>query len=389
MFSFDSECILPHSRGRSSVAKAWGIMEPVVTNRRTGPLQTRLLSWYRKHQRELPWREQPEPYRVWVSELMLQQTQVKTVVPYFERFIVRFPDVAALANASEQEVLAAWSGLGYYRRAKSLHRAAKWVMEENAGRLPETLDGWLALPGVGRYTAGAILSIAYNQRHPILDGNVARVLSRLFLVRGDPRSSAVRSVLWKKAEEILPRRAVSDFNQALMELGALVCTPRRPRCLFCPVRENCRALEHGVQEDLPELAARRASVPVVLTAAVIRRRGKVLMYRREDEELMRGLWELPGGSCRTGEEPRGALAREASERYGLRLEAGAEVTRVKHNIMNRRITLHAFEARLSEGSNRGLGSGKSRAWIPPEKVSEYPVSSMTLKVLRELEKTKD
>jgi A/G-specific adenine glycosylase len=317
---------------------------------------------------------------------MLQQTQVKTVVPYFERFISRFPDVATLASASEQDVLASWSGLGYYRRAKALHRAAKWVMEENGGRFPETLDGWLALPGVGRYTAGAILSIAYDQRVPILDGNVARVLSRMFLVRGDPRSSPVLKILWQKAEELLPLRAVSDFNQALMELGALVCTPRGPRCLVCPIQEDCKALEHGVQEELPELAARKASVPVVLTAAVIRRRGKVLMYQREDEELMRGLWEFPGGPCRTDEEPRGALVREARERYGLWLESGTELTRVKHNIMNRRITLHAFEARLTDGSSRGLRNKKSGAWIPPEKVAEYPVSSMTLKVLRGIKK---
>ena len=317
---------------------------------------------------------------------MLQQTQVKTVLPYFERFTSRFPDVETLARASEQDVLAAWSGLGYYRRAKALHQAAKWVVEENGGRFPETLDGWLALPGVGRYTAGAILSIAYGQRHAILDGNVARVLSRVFLVRGDPRSGPARKLLWQKAEEVLPTRAVSDFNQALMELGALVCMPRRPRCLVCPLREDCMARKQGVQENLPELTPRKASVAVVLTAAVIRRRGRVLMYQREDEELMRGLWELPGGSCRGGEEPRGALAREARERYGLRLEPGAELARVKHNIMNRRITLYAFEARLSDGSSRGLRNKKSRAWIRPEKVAEYPVSSMTLKVLRGIKK---
>lgn len=352
-------------------------------------LQARLLSWYRRHRRELPWRERPEPYRVWVSELMLQQTQVKTVVPYFERFICRFPDVATLASAPEQDVLAAWSGLGYYRRAKALHRAAKWVMEENGGRFPETLDGWLALPGVGRYTAGAILSIAYGQRHPILDGNVTRVLSRMFLVRGDPRSSPVRKFLWQKAEELLPARSVSDFNQALMELGALVCTPRGPRCVVCPVQEDCEAFQRGVQEELPELVARKASVPVVFTAAVIRSRGKVLMYQREEEELMRGLWEFPGGSCRKDEEPRGALVREARERYGLRLEPGAELTRVKHNIMNRRITLHAFEARLTDGSSRGLRNKKLGAWILPEEVSDYPVSSMTLKVLRGLDKKRD
>jgi A/G-specific adenine glycosylase len=316
---------------------------------------------------------------------MLQQTQVKTVLPYFERFMDRFPDVGTLAAASEQDVLAAWSGLGYYRRAKALHRAAKWVVGKNRGRFPETLEGWLALPGVGRYTAGAILSIAFGKRYPILDGNVARVLSRAFVVRGDPRLEPARKTLWRIAEEILPERSVSEFNQALMELGALVCTPRHPRCLLCPLQADCGARQQGLEEDLPEMGSRKASVPVVLTAAVIRRQGRVLMYQRQDEELMRGLWELPGGSCRPDEEPRGALAREAREKYGLRLEPGEELARVKHNIMNRRITLHAFETRLS---GRVRKDDRSRVWVEPENVKDYPISSMTLKVLRGIEKKK-
>ena len=199
---------------------------------------------------------------------MLQQTQVKTVLPYFDRFMDRFPDVRALAAASEQEVLGAWSGLGYYRRAKALHRAARTIVQERCGVLPETLEGWLALPGVGRYTAGAILSIAYGKRYPIVDGNVARVLSRLFVVRGDPRSGPSRKALWQKAEEVLPRRSVSDFNQGLMELGALVCTPREPKCLVCPLQVDCEAHRRGLQERLPELPPRKASTSVVLAAAV-------------------------------------------------------------------------------------------------------------------------
>jgi len=352
-----------------------------AVSRRSIPasLQKRLLTWYRRHRRRLPWRDDPQPYRVWVSELMLQQTQVKTVLPYFERFMNRFPSVKALAAASEQDVLGAWSGLGYYRRARSLHHAAQSIMEERGGRFPETLEEWMALPGVGRYTAGAILSIAYGKRVPILDGNVARVLSRLFLVRGDPRSASTRKTLWRAAADSLPNRSVSDFNQALMELGALVCTPRQPKCLLCPLRHSCQARRRGLQEELPELAPRQASLAVVLTAAVVRRRGKVLLYQRQEEELLQGLWELPGGTCRMDEEPRSALAREVRENYGLRLEPGEQVARVKHNIMNRRITLHAFNARLR---GRAGMEKKPRVWIEPEKVRDYPVSSMTLKVLR-------
>jgi len=346
---------------------------------RKGTLQRRLLAWYRRHRRSLPWRDDPQPYRVWVSELMLQQTRVKAALPYFEQFMKRFPNVRALAAASEQEVLGVWSGLGYYRRARALHRAAKVLVEEKGGRLPETLEGWMALPGVGRYTAGAILSIAYGKPYPILDGNVARVLSRLFEVRGDPRATATREALWKKAEDILPSRSISDFNQALMELGALVCTPREPKCLVCPLQADCGAFLHGMQEQLPEKKPRVASQPVVLAAAVVRRRGRVLLYQRRDEELMRGLWELPGGTCHEDEEPRNALAREARERYGLRLETGEQIARVRHSIMNRRVTLYAFEARVR---GKLAGDDGARVWLEPEKVTEWPVSSMTLKVLR-------
>jgi A/G-specific adenine glycosylase len=312
---------------------------------------------------------------------MLQQTQVKTVLPYFQRFMERFPDVHALAEAGEDEVLASWSGLGYYRRARALHRAARWVVRDNQGRFPDTLEGWLALPGVGRYTAGAIMSIAYGERHAILDGNVARVLSRVFLMRGDPRQSAVRKKLWQKSEEILPHRSVSEFNQALMELGALVCTRRAPRCLVCPVEKDCLARRKGLEEELPEVSQRAAASKVTLTAAVVRQKGRVLMYRREAEELMRGLWELPGGACREEEDPRAAVAREVRERYGLEVEPAREITRVKHAIMNRQITLFAYEGRL-----RGrLGPRTaSRTWIDPDSMSRWPMSSMTLKVLRAL-----
>jgi A/G-specific adenine glycosylase len=310
---------------------------------------------------------------------MLQQTQVKTVLPYFERFMDRFPNVEGLAAATEQEVLSVWSGLGYYRRAKALHRAAKMISEEGDGRFPETLEEWLALPGVGRYTAGAILSIAYGKRYPILDGNVARVLSRLFLIGGDPRSTPSRKILWQKAEDVLPQRSVSDFNQGLMELGAMVCTPRAPKCLVCPVRVECEAFRRGLQERLPELAPRKAPVQQVLAAAIVRSHGKVLLYQRHGVELMPGLWELPGGECGENEEPRAALVREARERYGLRLEAGNQIARVRHTIMNRKITLHAFEARLRGKLTR---DDKARVWLEPENLTELPVSSMTLKVLR-------
>jgi A/G-specific adenine glycosylase len=314
---------------------------------------------------------------------MLQQTRVETVVPYFLRFTARFPGLASLASASEPDVLALWSGLGYYSRARALHEAARILVQERAGRFPEDVEGWMALPGVGRYTAGAIVSIAFGKPAPILDGNVARVLTRLYGLRGDPRSGALNRELWKLAERILPRRSVSEFNQALMELGALVCTPRAPRCLLCPLRGDCVAEREGLQAQLPELPARTKAVRVVMAAAVVEEKKKLLFYRRTRTKLLKDLWELPLSECAEGEGPREAMAREARGTYGIRLDLGEEVARVKHSIMNRRITLHAFEAALEKRPTRAL-EGEYR-WVSRERISDLPLSSMIRKILEKIE----
>jgi A/G-specific adenine glycosylase len=321
-------------------------------------------------------------YRVWVSELMLQQTRVEAVVPYFLRFTERLPDLASLAAASEAQVLALWSGLGYYSRARALHRAARILVQERNGLFPADVEGWMELPGVGRYTAGAIVSIGFGKPAPILDGNVARVLTRLYGLRGDPRSRPLNRELWRLAEEILPRRSISDFNQALMELGALVCTPRAPRCLLCPLREDCVANRKGLQLRLPELPARPKTTSVVMAAAVVEERKKILFYRRTRTELLKGLWELPLAECLRGEGPREAVAREARGTYGIALEVGEEVARVKHSIMNRRITLHAFEAELETRPAAAL-EGEYR-WVGRDGISELAMSSMVRKVLEKI-----
>lgn len=341
----------------------------------------RLLRWYRRHRRPLPWRENPEPYRTWLSEVMLQQTQVTTVVPYFERFVEKFPDVHALARASEQDVLAAWSGLGYYRRARSLHRAAATIVEELDGKFPDNVAGWMKLSGIGRYTAGAIVSIAFGKRVPILDGNVMRVLSRWFVVRSDPRTGETNRELWRLAEEILPKRSVSEFNQALMELGALVCTPKSPGCVACPVRAHCEARALGLVETLPELPPRPRSVRVTMAAALIERQGRYLMYQRSGTEVMKDMWEFPGGECLAGESPRAALARESRAKYGLAIQPDAELARVKHNIMNRRIDLYAFSAEL-EGPVERLPNARPSKWVHVDDLATLPVSSMVGKVIR-------
>jgi len=337
----------------------------------------KLLVWYRRARRQLPWREAPTPYNTWVAELMLQQTQVLTVVPYFERFVARFPDVDALADATEEQVLALWSGLGYYRRARALREGARRIVADRGGRFPEDVDGWMALPGIGRYTAGAIVSIALGKRAPILDGNVMRVLTRWFAISGDPRRGATNTTLWRLAEEILPSRSVAEYNQALMELGALICLPRQPRCSLCPVRSDCIAHERGLVDVLPELSVRPASVQVAMAAAVVRERGRFLMFQRKREELMKDLWEFPGGECRAGETPESAIVREARERYGLGLRRLDAIATVRHNVMNRRIELHAFAAAR-------LGSPPFDAphrWVRREDLGGIPVSSVVPKIL--------
>lgn len=344
--------------------------------------QSALLEWYHANRRSLPWRESATPYRVWLSEVMLQQTQVATVVPYFERFVKAFPDVDALASATEQEVLAAWSGLGYYRRARALHRAAKTIVNELAGEFPDDVSGWMALPGIGRYTAGAIVSIAFDKRAPILDGNVMRVLSRWFAVHGDPRIGTANRELWRLAETILPAQSISDFNQALMELGALVCTPQNPRCLVCPLCEHCEARRRGIEHRLPQLAPRRESVKVRMAAAIIEREGSYLMYRRTGTGVMEDMWEFPGGECLDGESPRVALVREGREKYGLAMEPSGELAKIKHNIMNRRIELHAFSAGLEA---LPATDEREHRWVARSEIDSIPVSSMVPKLLAALD----
>jgi A/G-specific adenine glycosylase len=231
-------------------------------------IRKRLLGWFRKYRRELPWRLNKDPYRIWLSEIMLQQTRVAAVIPYYEQFLERFPDIRALAEAPEEEVLRLWSGLGYYSRARNLQRAAQQIIA-SGGQFPRTVDEVLALPGIGSYTAAAILSIAFGAKHAVLDGNVARVLARLDAIQGDLRENGRWRSLQKSADKLLDPKSPSDWNQAMMELGAMICTPRAPQCLLCPVEEFCRARRLGLADSIPEKRKKRATVEVTLAAAVL------------------------------------------------------------------------------------------------------------------------
>ena len=256
-------------------------------------LRRRLLRWFERQRRDLPWRRTRDPYAIWVSEIMLQQTQVAAVVPYYERFLARFPTVHELAAADEDQVLRVWEGLGYYRRARQLHDAARRVVQQYGGRFPRELAAARSLPGIGRYTAGAILSIAFDERHPVLEGNTVRLYSRLLAYRDDPHSAAGQRRLWDFAAEILPNRQVGALNQALMELGSTICRPRAPACDACPLAVLCPTQAHGWQQEIPRAKRRPDYEQVHETAVVVRRRGKVLLRRCGPDERWAGLWDFP------------------------------------------------------------------------------------------------
>jgi A/G-specific adenine glycosylase len=327
-----------------------------------------LVRWFRAARRDLPWRRDMSPYAVWVSESMLQQTQVATVVSYFERWMARFPTLEALAGADEDEVLHAWQGLGYYSRARSLLRAARMVRDELAGTIPADPTLLRKLPGVGPYTAGAIASIAYNVPAPIVDGNVIRVLTRLFALRGDPAREPLKRRLWELAAALIPTGEAREFNPAMMELGATICTPARPRCPECPVQHECRARELGIQEQLPETAARPATAAVRMVAAVIEDVGRVLLeQRRDDADRWAGMWDFPNGEVGERETPEAAVRGVVRAALGVEVVVGERLCVVRHAVTRFRITLEAFRCRIVAGEPQALGCREWR-WVTPEEI---------------------
>jgi A/G-specific adenine glycosylase len=343
-----------------------------------------LVRWYRANARDLPWRADPSPYRVWVSEIMLQQTRVETVVPYYLRFLGRFPDYRSLAAASEEEVLEAWSGLGYYRRARSLREGARAVLERHGGEFPAGEREALALPGIGPYTAGAIRSIALGIRAPIVDGNVERVLSRVFGVRGDVSRAPARGILWDLARQAVERGEPGEVNQAQMELGALVCKPAAPDCARCPLESRCFAARNGRVGELPQLPAKRVPVPVQRTVLLVRRGGDVLLRRRPPGELLPGMWDLPGAFA-GNDGDRSSGADDAAALLPFAVEVAPEpLGSLRHSITYRRITLDVRAARASRGRARGAKGtdGAELAWCPPDDAAQRALSSPARRILR-------
>jgi len=308
-----------------------------VSDKRPPAFRRHLLAWFRRHQRALPWRATGDPYRIWVSEIMLQQTRVAVAVEYYARFLERFPTAKELARARASEVLRLWAGMGYYRRARQLHQAARVVVREHNGKFPDDFDLALALPGIGHYTAAAILSIAYDRRHAVVDGNVLRVLARLDARRG----TLVPRHLEPRALALLPRRAPGEWNQAMMELGATVCLPRRPLCLLCPVASFCRARALGIQEEIPPGRRKREAVDILLAAALVRRGGRLLLIKQADG-LFVNQWQFPAVELFPGEDVEGRLRAMLRDRCGLIASRVRALEPRRHAITFRRIRLLPF-----------------------------------------------
>lgn len=336
-------------------------------------LSRALLGWFRLHQRPLPWRSTRDPYPIWVSEIMLQQTQAATVIPYFERFLQAFPTIEHLAGATEQEVLRQWEGLGYYRRARSLHRAAQEVCRRHGGSLPARPELLAELPGIGKYTLGAILSQAFDQPAPAIDANAARVLARWFAWNETITTARSQQWLEATARSLLPRRGAGEFNQALMELGALVCTARAPRCGICPVRPYCRAHALGCAADLPRKRTNQRSEVIEEVALVVRRRGRfLLLQRRADADRWPTMWEFPHGPRRTDETEESAVRRVGREQTGLECSVGETLGMIRHGVTRFLITVKAFEAEARIGRLRTPAHAAGR-WLALSEFETLPL----------------
>ena len=352
-----------------------------IPSRFLSAFQQSLLEWFDSRQRPLPWRENRDPYRIWVSEVMLQQTTVAAVIPYFQRFLEQFPTLQALATADEQAVLAQWAGLGYYRRARHLHEAARFLHEHHGGVLPDDPQIWAKLPGVGPYILGAVLSQAFDRRLPIVEANSLRVLTRLWAYPESPYDRTGQKWLWQAAERLLPPKRVGDFNQALMELGALICTPTTPACHRCPVARYCQANQLNAQTTIPQAKPPRTVQAVREVALILRDNAQVFLARRPPgAQRWADFWEFPHAEVRDGESDDIAAVRIARELLGFTIRPQSELLTVKHTVTRWAITLVGWEATISAGQFHSEAYTEGR-WLEPSAIRELPICSPQRKLV--------
>lgn len=363
-----------------------GDVTPAVADAFRGDLP----AWFDDARRPMPWREpgpdgRRDPYRVWVSEVMLQQTRVETATPYFLRFVEAFPTVGDLAEADQDEVLKLWEGLGYYSRARNLHRAARLVADEHGGKVPSDREAFRALPGVGPYTEAAVLSLAFNAPLAVLDGNVIRVLARIFSVEADAKAGSTRAALQELADRLLDTAAPGRWNEAVMELGATVCTPRAPACPRCPLRDVCQAYAAGTPEAYP-VTTKTQPVPhhTIAVGIIYDEDGRLLIQRRPEDGLLGGLWEFPGGKREDGEPLEATCRREVREELGLDVDVGPPVARVEHAYSHFRITMHAFRCQHRGGEPEST-SGEPVRWVRPDELDDYAFPRANRRVIEALQ----
>ena len=341
-----------------------------------------ILAWYHQNKRSLPWRDHPDPYAVWVSEIMLQQTRVDTVIPYFERWLAKFPTIPSLAAADEQDVLNLWEGLGYYSRARNLHKAAKVLAADYGGKLPQTAAALQKLPGIGRYTAAAVASMAFGMDAAALDGNIRRVYARIFNVAEPLGSTQAEKVFWDLVGRHLPHGEAGDYNQALMDLGSAICTPRNPRCEDCPVQMHCEAYQLDIQDMRPVPKVKKKVPHYIHAAAVIVQEGRVLLAQRPSDGLLGGMWEFPNG--RVEGNPAEGLASSVEEGYQLKVKRVAPLGEVRHAYTHFKVTEFAFLCELVQSSERD-----NLRWVALGELEDYPMGKIDRQIAKKLQKREE
>lgn len=338
----------------------------------------KLLSWYCQNARDLPWRHARDPYKIWISEIMLQQTTVNAVIPYYQRWVKIFPDVQRVARSPIQKILKIWQGLGYYSRARNIHRCAQMIVKEFGGQIPQDPHVLKKLPGFGPYTVGAVLSIAFDKRQPIIDANVRRVVMRQLALTGTNRSANEKKILMF-LDKVMPIAGNNIFNQALMELGALVCVNRSPRCLLCPVISSCKAFKQGMQELIPP-TKKKVIKSLQVAVAIIKNDGRYFIQQRGPQGLLAGLWEFPGGKIEDGETAAKAVKREVQEELGVAVSSARHLFNVMHFYTEFKVTLHVLNCAVKDFPH----PGKTRRWIKPQEFRKYPMPSGSAKIVQKL-----